>query len=203
MTDLTLYTHPRSRGRTVRWMLEECGADYDVRYLTYNGTMKAPEYLKINPMGKVPALVHGHHVITETSAIITYLADIYPDAELAPQNRADYYRWLFFISGPLEAALMDAALKIDVPAEMQLTLGYGSLGLAIKTLENWLQDRRFIAGDTFSAADIYAVAALHYGTKSGLLQSAIFDSYCREHLERAAFLKASQIDDAKLEEMTE
>ena len=109
MTDeLVFYTHPMSRGRIVRWMLEEVGLPYRTEILDYGTTMKAPAYLAINPMGKVPALRHGETIVTETAAICAYLADAFPAAGLAPppgdRLRAPYYRWLFFAAGPLEAA---------------------------------------------------------------------------------------------------
>jgi glutathione S-transferase len=106
--ELVLYTNPMSRGRVVRWMLEEVGQPYKVEVLDYASTMKGPNYLAINPMGKVPALRHGDAVITETAAICAYLADAFPQAHLAPppgdRLRAPYYRWLFFTAGPFEAA---------------------------------------------------------------------------------------------------
>ena len=104
--DLVFYTSPMSRGRTVRWMLEEIGQPYRTEILDYAGSMKAPDYLAINPMGKVPALRHGSTVVTEGAAICAYLADAFPGAGLAPAandpGRGSYYRWLFFAAGPLE-----------------------------------------------------------------------------------------------------
>jgi glutathione S-transferase len=96
MSALTLYTNPQSRGRIARWMLEEIGQPYATVLLEYGTTMKSPEYLAINPMGKVPALTHGDTVVTEVAAILAYLADAFPDAGLAPPTpqRGDYYRWL-------------------------------------------------------------------------------------------------------------
>src|SRR4051794_9344102 len=107
MTDeLVFYTHPMSRGRIVRWMLEEVGQPYRTEVLEYGTTMKAPEYRAINPMGKVPAIRHGDTVVTETAAICAYLADAFPEAGLAPppgdRLRGPYYRWLFFVAGPLK-----------------------------------------------------------------------------------------------------
>ena len=95
---LTFYTNPMSRGQIARWMLEEVGAPYDQVLLDFGSGMKDAAYLAINPMGKVPAIKHGEHVVTECAAICAYLADAFPDAGLAPplSERADYYRWLFF-----------------------------------------------------------------------------------------------------------
>ncbi len=98
--ELVFYTNPMSRGSTVRWMLEEVGAPYRTEVLEFGTTMKSPEFLAINPMGKVPAIRHGDAVVTESAAICAYLADAFPAAELAPppSARAAYYRWLFFAS---------------------------------------------------------------------------------------------------------
>jgi glutathione S-transferase len=107
MSELTFYTNPMSRGRIVRWMLEEIGQPYDTVLLDYGTTMKAPDYLAVNPMGKVPALKHGDAVITEGGAICAYLADAFPQAALAPPHgsplRGAYYRWLFYAAGPVKA----------------------------------------------------------------------------------------------------
>ena len=84
--ELVLYTNPRSRGRMARWMLEEVGQPYRAEILEYARSMKAPEYLAINPMGKVPALRHGDTVVTEAAAICAYLADVFPEASLAPRR---------------------------------------------------------------------------------------------------------------------
>ena len=128
--ELVFYTHPMSRGRIVRWMLEEVGQPYRTEILDYGTTMKGPAYLAINPMGKVPALRHGETVVTETAAICAYLADAFPEAGLAPPHesrlRGPYYRWLFFAAGPLEAAITNKMFGFEVPAERQAMAGYGS-----------------------------------------------------------------------------
>ena len=121
--ELVFYTNPMSRGRIVRWMLEEVGQPYRTELLEYGTTMKAPDYLRVNPMGKVPALAHGEAVVTEAAAICAYLADAFPEAGLAPaprdRLRAPYYRWLFFAAGPLEAAATNQAFGFEVPAERE------------------------------------------------------------------------------------
>src|SRR4051812_50228124 len=129
MTDeLVFYTHPMSRGRIVRWMLEEVGQPYRTELLDYGTTMKGPEYLAINPMGKVPALRHGDTVVTETAAICAYLADVFPEAGLAPPSgdrlRGPYYRWLVFGAGPLGAAWTKKGLRFEVPPERQALAGH-------------------------------------------------------------------------------
>ncbi len=118
-----LYTHPMSRGRIVRWLLEELGQPYEVQRVDYGPAMKSPAYRAINPMGKVPALRHGAAVVTETAAICAYLADAFPAAGLAPPlsdpARGAYYRWLFFAAGPLEAATTNQALGVVLPEDPQ------------------------------------------------------------------------------------
>ena len=143
MTDeLVFYTHPMSRGRIVRWMLEEIGRPYRAEILDYGTTMKAPAYLAINPMGKVPALRHGDAIVTETAAICAYLADAFPDAGLAPppgdRLRAPYYRWLFFAAGPLEAAATNKVMGFAVPPGREMMMGYGTYEAVIDALEGAL-----------------------------------------------------------------
>src|SRR5277367_841502 len=102
---IVFYHNPQSRGRIIRWMLEETGAPYEVRLIDFmKGAHKSPEYLAVNPMGKLPAISYRGHVVTECAAICAYLADVFPAAGLAPPplERASYYRWLFFAAGSLE-----------------------------------------------------------------------------------------------------
>ena len=155
--ELVFYTNPMSRGRIVRWMLEEVGQPYRTEVLEYGTTMKAPEYLAINPMGKVPAIKHGDAVVTECGAICAYLADAFPQANLAPKSnteRARYYRWVFFVAGPVEQASTNGAMGLVVPAERKAMAGYGSLEETVDALEQAVKGREFIAGDRFTAADV-------------------------------------------------
>src|SRR3974390_1370644 len=155
--ELILYTNPMSRGRIARWMLEETGQPYRTEVLDYATTMKAPAYLSINPMGKVPALRHGDAVVTETAAICAYLADAFPQAHLAPppgdRLRAPYYRWLFFSAGPVEAAVSNKALGFVVPPERERMIGYGRIDYVLKALEDAVSHGNYLVGDSFSAAD--------------------------------------------------
>jgi len=196
---LTLYTHPRSRGRIARWMLEEIGEPYDTVVVPYGPPMKAPEYLALNPMGKVPTLVHGDTVVTETPAILAYLADAFPAAGLAPPlaERGAYYRWLFFAAGPMEAAVTDQALGVKVEAKQQGFVGYGSAQLTEDTLAAALAGRTFIAGDRFSAADLYLCAKLDFALAFGNLpKRPEFLAYCAAHAQRPAKRRAAALDDA-------
>ncbi|MBB2962000.1 glutathione S-transferase family protein [Methylobacterium sp. R2-1] len=203
--DLVFYTNPMSRGRIVRWMLEEVGAPYRTEILGYGTSMKAPAYRAINPMGKVPALRHGGTVVTECAAILAYLADAFPEARLAPEpghsDRAPYYRWLFFCAGPIEAAVTNGVLKVSVPDDprMQGMVGYGSLETALDTLEGAVAGVEFVAGGRFSAADLYVASHLGWGMQFGTIpKRPAFESYVGRHLERPAAVRAREIDDGLL-----
>lgn len=162
---LTFYTNPMSRGRIVRWMLEEVGAPYETVALDYATTMKAEPYLSINPMGKVPAIVHDGRVVTEGAAICTYLAEAFPEAGLAPtaDERADYYRWMFYASGPAEQAITNRAMGFAPTADQQRMAGYGNFDFVVDTLERAVSAHRYFAGDRFTAVDVYAGSQIAWG----------------------------------------
>src|SRR5262249_54917862 len=155
---LTFYTNPMSRGRIIRWMLEEVGQPYETVVLDYASTMKGADYLKINPMGKVPAIKHGDTVVTEAAAICAYLADAFPQANLAPasgsKDRGPYYRWLFYGAGPIEAMGSNHAMGWVAPPDKQRMFGYGSREAVLDTLESAVTGREYLAGERFSAADL-------------------------------------------------
>lgn len=198
---LILHTHPKSRGRIVRWMLEECRAEYEVRLLEYGPDMQSEGYLEINPMGKVPVLEHHGQVITECAAICAYLADAFPDASLAPPpaQRAAYYRWLFFAAGPVESAIVNQALGVEITSEQQGFVGYGSLQRTLDTLESAVSDRTFIAGDSFSAADVYVGSQIGYGLQFNTIDARpAFTDYWSRLSQRDAYKRANEMDDQLL-----
>ncbi len=198
---LTFYTNPQSRGSITRWMLEEVGAPYETVLLDYGTTMKDADYLRINPMGKVPAILHGDAVVTEASAICAYLADAFPEAGLAPApaDRADYYRWLFFCAGPIEAAFSNKAMGWAPPPEREMMFGYGTFEAAVGALQGAVTGKAFIAGDRFSAADLYAGSMIDFMIMFGLLETnALFEAYLGPLRERAAYKRAKDIDAALL-----
>jgi glutathione S-transferase len=179
-TELVFFTNPWSRGGIVHWMLEEVGAPYRMEILEYGTSMKAPEYLAINPMGKVPAIRHGQTVVTEVAAICAYLADAFPDAGLAPalRDRGAYYRWLFFGAGPLEAAISNKHCGFVPTAEQQRMVGYGTYEAVIDTLAIAVEGRRYIAGDQFTAADVYIGSQISWGLQFGTIEARPeFESY--------------------------
>jgi glutathione S-transferase len=197
MAELTFYTNPQSRGQTIRWMLEEIGEPYETVILEYGTTMKAEPYLSINPMGKVPAIVHDGKVVTEVAAICCYLADAFPQAGLAPdpKDRADYYRWIFFTSGPVEAAFTAKAMGWEVPPERQGMAGFGNYDTAMATLEQALTGKTYIAGDRFTAADLFVGAMVNFMLHFKLLdpRPALTD-YAKRMTDRDAYRRASEID---------
>jgi glutathione S-transferase len=196
---LTFYTNPMSRGQIARWMLEEVGEPYEQVLLDYGTTMKAPVYLAVNPMGKVPAIRHGDVVVTECAAICAYLADAFPAAGLAPDpaHRGDYYRWMFFGAGPLEQAVMNKALGFHVPDGKSMMAGYGSFDMAMDALEVAVAGKTFVAGDRFSAADVYVGSQIGWGLMFGSIDKRpAFEAYWAGISQRPAYLKAKAIDNA-------
>ncbi|MEM9491029.1 MAG: glutathione S-transferase family protein [Myxococcota bacterium] len=197
--ELILYTNPNSRGRFARWMLEEIGAPYRAEILEYGTAMKSPDYLAINPMGKVPALRHGDTVVTECAAICTYLADAFPDAGLAPPPaaRGSYYRWLFFAAGPLEHVVTNRGIGLETPKDKEMTVGYGNLATVMDALESAVSSSEYIAGDRFSAADVYCGSHIRWGLHFGSIEKrSAFVDYWSRIGERDACRRADEIDEA-------
>jgi glutathione S-transferase len=194
---LEFFTNPMSRGQMVRWMLEEIGAQYETHLLDYRTSMKTPDYLAVNPMGKVPAIRHNGVVVTEVAAICAYLADAFPDAGLAPPlpERGDYYRWLFFAAGPVEAAFTNKALGFEPALEKRAMVGYGSFEQTMSTLEQAVTGKSFIASERFSAADLYVASEIGFMLQFGLLEPrAAFSDYVARATDRPAYARAKKID---------
>lgn len=197
MADLIFYTNPQSRGRIVRWMLEEVGQPYDTEVIAYD-QMKSERYLVIHPLGKVPAIKHRGHVLTECAAICTYLADVFPEAMLGPSadEKADYYRWLFYAAGPLEAAISNQAMGWQVPQERERMFGYGNFDRAIAAVDELFSLRDYVCGDRFTAADVYVGSQLMFPMQFGMLPER--DSFLRYRdrlQQRAAYKRANEIDE--------
>jgi glutathione S-transferase len=199
--ELVFYTNPMSRGRIVRWMLEEVGQPYRTEILDYATTLKSPEYLAINPMGKVPAIRHGDTVVTEAAAICAYLADAFPEAGLAPppgdRRRGPYYRWLFFAAGPVEAAASNKAMGFEVPEERRRMMGYGTYADTMNALERAVSGSDYLTGDRFTAADLYLGSHIGWGMQFGTIEKRpAFERYWERLRLRPAAVRASEIDDA-------
>ena len=199
--ELVFYTSPMSRGRIARWMLEEVGQPYRTVFLDFATTAKAPEYLALNPMGKVPTLVHGKTVVTECAAVCAYLADAFPEAGLAPEpaQRGAYYRWMFFAAGPVEAAITNRALAVEVPREREVLVGYGTYERVMDALETAVEGGGHVAGDAFSAADVYFGSQIGFGLRFGSIQKRpAFEAYWARISDRPAAIRARALDDAAM-----
>lgn len=197
--DLLFYTHPRTRGRIARWMLEEVAQPYETQILDFATSMKSDDFLAINPMGKVPAIRHGDTVVTECAAICAYLADAFPEAGLAPaaEDRGAYYRWLFFGAGPLDQAFIIHTLKIETPEARKGMLGYGDLERVNRTLDQVLSGSDFIAGPNFTAADVFMGALIDWSLHfKALEERPAFLAYQERVKARPAFQRAAALDDA-------
>ena len=199
--ELVFYTNPMSRGRIVRWMLEEVGAPYRTVTLDYASSMKAPDYLAVNPMGKVPAITHRGVTVTEGAAICAYLADAFPEKGLAPPTtspeRGTYYRWLAFACGPVESAVTNKSLGFEVPADRKAMAGYGCLDDVLNALETAVTGRPYIVGDHFSAADVYVGSQIGWGMMFGSIEKRpAFEAYWAGISARPAAKRAAEIDDA-------
>jgi glutathione S-transferase len=198
--ELVFYTNPMSRGRIARWMLEEVGAPYRTEILHYEDSMKSPAYLALNPMGKVPTLRHGDTVVTECAAICAYLADVFPEAKLAPAHgskaRGPYYRWLFFGAGPVEQAASTKSLGVDTTGK-ERQMGFGSMELVLNALEGAVTATPYLAGDEFTAADVYLGSHIGWGMQFGSLEKRpAFERYWARISSRPAAVRAREIDDA-------
>jgi len=203
MSTISFYTNPMSRGQVARRALHEAGAEYEQILLEYGTSMKAEDYLKINPMGKVPAIVHDGKVVTEGAAICAYLADAFPDASLAPTaaERADYYRWLFYAAGPLEAAITNRSLGFEVAPDKEMMAGYGNYDRVVDVLDGKFQTDDYVCGSRFTMADVYVGAQLVWGTQFGTLPKRdAFVAYAKRVTDRGAYLSAKAVDDALIAE---
>lgn len=197
MADLIFYTNPQSRGRIVRWMLEEVGQPYDTEIVQYD-QLKSERYLAVNPMGKVPAIKHHGHIVTECAAICAYLADVFPEAMLGPRanEKADYYRWFFYAAGPAEAAISNRAAGWEVPGDKERMFGYGNTDKVIAVLDELLSLRDYVCGDRFTAADVYLGSQIMFPLQFGMLPERESFLRYRDRLQaRPAYKGATQIDD--------
>ena len=202
---LEYYTNPMSRGLIGHWMLEEVGQPYQTTWLSWGPTgNKSPEYLKINPMGKVPTLIHDGRVVTEAAAVCMYLAEAFPEAGLKPslEHLADYYRWILFCAGPIEQAVTTKAMGWEVAAERRGTLGFGSYDEAVSALEGLCKTRDYVCGARFSAADVYVGSTVSWGVNFGTLPTLpAFMAYNERVVARPAHQRVQELCAAKAAEL--
>ena len=219
---LTFYTNPNSRGRMVRWMLEEVGCPYETVVLEYQRSSEADRwggaalerpkggapddervrfFAEINPIGKVPAIAHDGQIVTESGAICAYLAEAFPGVGLAPTpaERADYYRWMFFAAGPVEQAVTNSRAGFRPAPEEEFFFGYGSYERTVDQLERAVRAHQFIAGDRFTAADVYVGSHVGWGLGLQTLPPRdAFLSYAARLTTREAYVRAVAKDEALL-----
>ncbi|MFT3804492.1 MAG: glutathione S-transferase family protein [Burkholderiaceae bacterium] len=215
---LVFYTNPNSRGRIVRWMLEEVGAEYDTVVLDYETSSESDRwggaalarpqderarfFTEINPIGKIPAIVHDGRVVTEAGAICAYLADAFPQAGLTPTpgERADYFRWLFFVAGPVEQAVTNRRAGFVPLPEQEFFFGYGSYERTVDQLERAVQAHPYIAGNRFTAADVYVASHIGWGLALQTLpEREALLAYAGRMIERPAYARAVAKDQALIE----
>ncbi|HUQ13258.1 MAG TPA: glutathione S-transferase family protein [Novosphingobium sp.] len=194
---LTYYTNPQSRGQIPHWMLEEVGQPYATEVVAYDKIGDAA-YRAVNPMAKVPALVDDGKVVTECAAIVAYLAERFLEAGLAPtpDERADYYRWLFFTAGPLEQAVISKAMgwTIDDPARGRM-LGFGDFERPLNVLSEHLAGRDYVCGARFTAADVYVGSQVDWGLQFGTFPATrAFTAYAERLRERPAYKRCKAIN---------
>jgi glutathione S-transferase len=200
---VVFYTNPQSRGRIVRWMLEEVAVPYETEIVSYE-EMKGERYLSVNPMGKVPAVKHRDRVITECAAICAYLADVFPQADLGPREseKADYYRWLFYAAGPVEQATTNNFAKWEPTPEQHRMFGYGTFDKVVSVLDDLLSKQAYACGDRFTAADVYLGSQVMFPLQFGMLpQRDSFVAYRDRLQSRDAYKRASEIDEKIIAQM--
>jgi glutathione S-transferase len=191
---MKLYWSPRSRSFSSLWLMEETGQPYE-RVLTdiSTGAQKTPEFLKVNPMGKVPALSDGDATLAEAAAICAYVTERYPQAKLAPPPgdplRAKYLYWLFFAPGCLEPAMVQVATKIEMNP---VAAGWGDAQRVFDVLDAALAKGPWILGESFSAADIAIGSGLNFAVRLFKMVPArpSFDRYIDACTARPAFQRA-------------
>ncbi len=198
---IEFWTNPMSRGQIAHWMLEELGQPYRTNWLDWGPAgNKSAEFLAVNPMGKVPTIRHDGKVVTEAAAICLYLAEAFPQAGLKPTGAAlaDYYRWTFFASGPIEQAVTAKALGWQVPEGREGMAGFGSLDAAVDALDQWLTGRPFVCGASFTAADVYVGSTVDWGLIFGSLPARpSFEAYAARLRTRPAYIQAKAINAAR------
>ena len=206
MADYTFYTNPMSRGQIARWALHEVDADYE--QVLVNLKDKPAAFLAINPMGKVPTIVHhsswGDKVVTEAAAICLYLAEMHPEKHLMPKDEemADYLRWTLFAAGPIEQSITSRALKFEPEPEQEMMAGWGSFDRTMDALEGLLESREYVCGARFTMADVYVGSAVDWGMTFGILPPReSFVAYAERLQARPQYQAAKAVDNKLIEEM--
>lgn len=204
MAEFTFYTVAMSRGQIARWALHEAGADYED--VVFDWQSRPQKFHELNPMGKVPVLVHHFGgkdlVVTEAAAICHYLAETNPDAGLLPdtEEKAAYFRWLFFAAGPLEQAVIAAALGWEVPEDRTGMAGFGTLDRTLEAIDGWLSKNDYAAGNRFTMADCYLGSQFIWGLRFGTIpERPSFKAYVERCTTREKCREAVAVDQAAID----
>ena len=196
MAKPVLYHMPQTRGGTTMWMNEELGDVCDVKLINMKASeQKSPAFLKINPMGKIPALVHDGVAVTEAAAICAYLADVFPQAGLAPAandpKRGAYFRWMFFAPSCIEPMMLDKFAQVK--RENTASVGYGSEADVLNAVKIAIGDGPFLLGEKFTAADVVFGSTLNFAMMFGAIEKTEpFASYAGLLTARPAFKRAME-----------
>ncbi|RPF72318.1 glutathione S-transferase family protein [Aurantiacibacter spongiae] len=191
MAKYTFFHNPMSRAQIASWAFHEAGVEPEIIHVEWED--KPAALLEANPMGKLPTIVHHHsdhdHVVTETAAVCHYLAEMEaPDLLPRAEEKAAYFRWLFFAAGPMEAAVTNRAMGWDVPPERTMMMGYGDYDRTIDALDDWLTAHPHVCGERFTMADVYVGSQVGWGLRFETIpQRDSFAAYERRLAERPAY----------------
>ncbi|MWV27701.1 glutathione S-transferase family protein [Aurantiacibacter rhizosphaerae] len=192
MSDYTLFFNPMSRALIVQWAFAEAGVEPKLAMVEWED--KPAALLEANPMGKIPTIIHhayfGDRVVSEAAAICHYLAEMEaPDLLPRDEEKAAYFRWLFFAAGPMESAITNRAMGWEPKdAKQEMTSGFGSFDRVVDTLDIWLQGNDFACGDRFTMADVYLGSQVDWGLGFGTLTDRpTFRSYQSQIQAREAY----------------
>jgi glutathione S-transferase len=205
MAEYTFFFNPMSRAQIARWALHEAGADYAPVFVRWDN--KPPELLAANPMGKLPTIVHHHgghdHVVSEAAAVCHYLAEMSAPALLPrEEEKADYFRMLFFAAGPLEQAVTNKAYGWNPDQKQEMSVGFGNYERTIDFLGGWFATRDFVCGQRFTMADVYVGSAVDWGMQFGTIPAQdSLTAYAERVRAREAYQAGKAIDNALIAEM--
>ena len=205
MAEYTFFFNPMSRAQIARWALHEAGADYEPVFVAWDA--KPAELLAANPMGKLPTIIHHHkghdHVVSEAAAVCHYLAEM-TAPQLLPreEEKADYFRLLFFATGPLEQAVTNRAFGWNPDEKQQLSVGFGNYDRTIAMLVAWFAERDYVCGPRFTMADVYVGSAVDWGLQFGTIPASdSLTAYAERLRGREAYQAGKSIDNALIAEM--
>jgi glutathione S-transferase len=205
MAEYTFFFNPMSRAQIARWALHEAGADYEPVFVAWENKPQA--LLDANPMGKLPTIIHHHnghdHVVSEAAAVCHYIAEVSaPDLLPRTEEKADYFRWLFFAAGPLEQAVTNRAYGWNPDEKQEMSVGFGSFDRTIDALDSWLSGHPYVCGERFTMADVYVGSAVDWGMLFGTIpERPAFKAYAERLRAREGYRAAKAIDGALIEEM--